>query len=79
MPRCFIACVFRLAPLLNEMNSYLKNLQKNLEKEEEPELLNVVYYALLDYSCMLRSLEDGNLTLSTISASVKSVEFEIPQ
>ena len=37
---------------------------KNLEKEEEPELLKAVNYALAEYPCMLRCLKDGNLDLS---------------
>lgn len=56
--------VLRIAPLFNEMKSYLDKLQKNLEREEEPELLKAVNYALIEYPCMLRCLEDGNLDLS---------------
>lgn len=56
--------VLRIGPLLNEMKAYLDKLQKNLVKEEEPELLKAVNYALTEYPCMLRCLEDGNLDLS---------------
>ena len=56
--------VLRIAPLFNELKSYLDKLEKNLEKEEEPELLKAVKYALTEYPCMLRCLEDGSLDLS---------------
>ena len=49
---------------LNDLKSYLDKLAKNLEKEEEPELLKAVNYALTEYPCMLRCLEDGSLDLS---------------
>ena len=48
---------------LNDLKSYLDKLAKNLEKEEEPELLKAVNYALTEYPCMLRCLEDGSLDL----------------
>ncbi len=53
--------VLRIGPMLNDMKSYLDKLAKNLEKEEEPELLKAVNYALVEYPCMLRCLEDGTL------------------
>lgn len=56
--------VLRIAPLFNELKSYLDKLEKSLEKEEEPELLKAVKYALTEYPCMLRCLEDGSLDLS---------------
>lgn len=56
--------VLRIAPMLNDLKSYLDKLAKNLEKEEEPELLKAVNYALTEYPCMLRCLEDGSLDLS---------------
>ena len=56
--------VLRIAPMLNDLKSYLDKLAKNLEKEEEPELLKAVNYALTEYPCMLRCLEDGSLNLS---------------
>ena len=40
--------VLRIAPMLNDLKSYLDKLAKNLEKEEEPELLKAVNYALLN-------------------------------
>ena len=54
----------RIGPMFNDMKSYLDKLAKNLEKEEEPELLKAVNYALTEYPCMLRCLEDGSLDLS---------------
>lgn len=48
---------------LNDLKSYLDKLAKNLEKEEESELLKAVNYALTEYPCMLRCLEDGSLDL----------------
>lgn len=54
----------RIAPMFNDLKSYLDKLAKNLEKEEEPELLKAVNYALTEYPCMLRCLEDGSLDLS---------------
>lgn len=56
--------VLRIGPLFNDMKSYLDKLSKNLEKDEEPELLKAVNYALTEYPCMLRCLEDGSLDLS---------------
>ena len=56
--------VLRIAPMLNDLKSYLDKLAKNLEKEEEPDLLKAVNYALTEYPCMLRCLEDGSLDLS---------------
>lgn len=56
--------VLRIGPLFNDMKSYLDKLEKNLEKEEEPELLKAVKYALVEYPCMQRYLEDGRLDLS---------------
>lgn len=56
--------VLRIAPMLNDLKSYLDKLAKNLEKEEEPELLKAVNYALTEYPCMLRCLDDGRLNLS---------------
>ena len=56
--------VLRIAPLLNDMKSYLDKLKASLSAEEEPELLKAVNYALTEYPCMLRCLEDGSLDLS---------------
>ena len=56
--------VLRIAPLLNDMKSYLDRLKAGLSAEEEPELLKAVNYALTEYPCMLRCLEDGSLDLS---------------
>lgn len=56
--------VLRIGPMFNDMKSYLDKLSKNLEKDEEPELLKAVNYALTEYPCMLRCLEDGSLDLS---------------
>ncbi len=56
--------VLRIGPKFNDLKSYLDKLAKNLEKEEEPELLKAVNYALVEYPCMLRCLEDGKLDLS---------------
>ena len=36
---------------------------KHLKKEDEPELLKAVNYALKEYPCMLRCLEDGSRPL----------------
>ena len=47
-----------------EFEARLDKLEKNLEKEEDPELLKAVKYALVEYPCMLRCLEDGNLDFS---------------
>lgn len=53
-----------LAPRLNDLKNYLDKLKNNLEKEEEPELLKAVNYALTEYPCVLRCLENGRLDLS---------------
>ena len=56
--------VLRIGPKFNDLKSYLDKLAKNLEKEEEPELLKAVNYALVEFPCMQRCLEDGKLDLS---------------
>ena len=53
-----------LGPLFNDLKNYLDRLGRNLKKEDEPELLKAVNYALKEYPCMLRCLEDGSLDLS---------------
>ena len=50
--------------MFNGLKSYLDKQSKNLEKEDEPELLKAVNCALTEYPCMLRCLEDGSLDLS---------------
>ena len=58
---------------LGDIESWLKGMGLNfahstvmnwIEKEEEPELLKAVNYALTEYPCMLHCLEDGSLDLS---------------
>ena len=58
---------------LGDIESWLKGMGLNfahstvmnwIEKEEEPELVKAVNYALKEYPCMLRCLEDGSLDLS---------------
>ena len=44
------------------MKSHLDRLAKDLENEEEPELLKAVNYAFIEYSCMLRFLRVEVLT-----------------
>ncbi len=56
--------LLRLGPKLHDIQSYLEKLAKNLEKEEEPELLKAVNYALGEFPCMLHCLDDGRLDLS---------------
>lgn len=56
--------ILQILPLLNDLKSYLDKLQQHLEKEEEPELLKAVNYALKEYPCIVRCLEDGRLDLS---------------
>jgi len=56
--------LLRIGPMFNDIKAYLDKLAKNLEKEEEPELLKAVNYALAEYPCMLRCFKDGNLDLS---------------
>ena len=56
--------VLSIAPLLNELKSNLDRLKTSLKEEEEPELLKAVNYALAEYPCMIRCLEDGSLDLS---------------
>lgn len=56
--------ILQLTQHLLDLEKYLIDLQKKLEKEEEPELLKAVNYALKEYPCLLRCLEDGRLDLS---------------
>lgn len=53
-----------IAPLLNEIKDKLETLSKVLEKDTEPDLLRAVNYALKEFPCLLRYLEDGNLAFS---------------
>lgn len=50
-----------IAHLLNEIKDKLETLSKVLEKDTEPDLLRAVNYALKEYPCLLRYMEDGNL------------------
>lgn len=56
--------VLRIAQLFNDLKSYLDKLQSGLDPKEEPELLKAVNYALKEYPCMIRCLEEGGLDLS---------------
>ena len=56
--------VLQIAPLFHDLKSYLDKLESTLKAEDEPELLKAVKYALKEYPCMLRCLEDGSLDLS---------------
>ena len=56
--------VLQIAPLFHDFKSYLDKLESTLKAEDEPELLKAVKYALKEYPCMLRCLEDGSRDLS---------------
>lgn len=53
-----------IAPILNSIKDELERMSKVLTKETEPELLKAVNYALKEFPCLIRYLDDGNLLLS---------------
>ena len=55
--------IARIACLVHMRRPFYK-LKASFSAEEEPELLKAVNYALTEYPCMLRCLEDGSLDLS---------------
>ena len=55
--------IVRIACLIHMRRPFYK-LKASLSAEEKPELLKAVNYALTEYPCMLRCLEDGSLDLS---------------
>ena len=55
--------IARIACLVHMRRPFYK-LKASFSAEEEPELLKAVNYALTEYPCMIRCLEDGSLDLS---------------
>lgn len=56
--------IIQIGPLLNEFKQMLTSLSESLNKEDEPELLKAVNYALKEYPCLLHCLKDGSLDFS---------------
>ena len=59
--------ILQIAPILHEIKSKLDLLKEELEQDNEPELLKAVKYALTEFPCLLRCLEDGTLEFSNNS------------
>jgi len=53
-----------IAPILKTIKDKLDVLSKVLDKQAEPDLLKAVNYALKEFPCLLRCLENGNLAFS---------------
>lgn len=53
-----------IGPILLHIKNQLDILKRDLEKETDPDLLGAVNYALSEYPCLLRCLEDGRLEFS---------------
>ena len=53
-----------IAPILKTIKDKLDVLSKVLDKQTEPDLLKAVNYALKEFPCLLRCLENGNLAFS---------------
>ena len=56
--------IIQIGPLLNEFKQMLASLSESLNKEDDPELLKAVNYALKEYPCLLHCLKDGSLDFS---------------
>lgn len=56
--------VLRIGPILQAIKDRLDLLEKNLEKEAEPDLLKAVKYAIKEYPCIMHCLEDASLEWS---------------
>lgn len=53
-----------VAPILHEIKNILDRMQKELDKETEPDLVRAVNFALKEYPQLLRYLDDGRLAFS---------------
>jgi len=51
-------------PILHEMKNILDRMEKELDKETEPDLVRAVNFALKEYPQLLRYLDDGRLAFS---------------
>ena len=51
-------------PILHEMKNILDRMEKELDKETEPDLVRAVKFAQKEYSQLLRYLDDGKLAFS---------------
>ena len=51
-------------PILHEMKNILDRMEKELDKETEPDLVRAVTFALKEYPQLLRYLDDGRLAFS---------------
>lgn len=51
-------------PILHEMKNILDRMEKELNKETEPDLVRAVNFALKEYPQLLRYLDDGKLAFS---------------
>lgn len=56
-------------PILHEMKNILDRMEKELDKETEPDLVRAVNFALKEYPQLLRYLDDGKLAFSNIIQS----------
>lgn len=56
--------VIEIGPILDEIYDKLKDMASYLRKETEPDLFRAVEYALGEFPCLMRCLEDGSLQFS---------------
>lgn len=64
--------IIQIGPLLNEFKQMLTSLSESLNKEDDPELLKAVNYALKEYSCILHCLKDGSSRLMSVFANIRN-------
>lgn len=53
-----------VCPILHEIKNILDRMEKELDKETEPDLVRAVNFALKEYPQLLRYLDDGKLAFS---------------
>ena len=54
----------KVYPILHEMKNILDRMEKELDKETEPDLVRAVSFAQKEYNQLLRYLDDGRLAFS---------------
>lgn len=68
--------IIQIGPLLNEFKQMLASLSESLNKEDDPELLKAVNYALKEYPCLLHCLKDGSLRLMSVFANIRNYNLD---
>ena len=58
-------------PILHEIKNILDRMERELDKETEPDLVRAVNFAQKEYPQLLRYLDDGRLAFATIFANCR--------